>query len=955
MRMGRQLMAGVAVMALLAAPMAPAVAQAAPAAAPAAGGAAGVAAEMPAPAPVADLVRAVDIPYESFTLDNGLRVIVHTDRKAPIVAVSVWYHVGSKDEPAGKTGFAHLFEHLMFYGSENNDEVFFKRLDAVGATSLNGTTWFDRTNYFQNVPTPALDLALFLESDRMGYLLGAVTPAKLDAQRAVVQNEKRQGDNAPLGLTQYAVLKALFPEGHPYAHSTIGSMADLDAASMEDVRGWFRANYGPNNAVLVLAGDIDAATAREKVQRYFGAIPKGSAVTRFDAPVPRWTETRRLTMQDRIPTPQLERHWALPGQLDPQSVLVDVALTILAGGDSSRLYNALVRDAKLAVSVSGGVQAFEKVGMGEIGVTLAPGADPAAVEAAIDKVMAEFLRDGPTEDEVTRVATRAVGGTIRGLEAVGGFGGKAVTLAEGALYAGDPDNFKRELAAYAGATPQAVAAAAREWLAQGDFRLTVMPGARPLAEESAPRAAAKAEATAGSGPAVTKVARMPMPAVEGLPELAAPVVERAVLGNGMKVALSRREAVPVVRLQMSFGGGLASDVADAPGTAGLAMAMIDEGAAGRTGPEIAEARERLGASWGGGLGTDTLSLSLDALKPNLAASLAVFADVVQRPDFGAAELERVRGQVLSGIDNEMADPGGMARRVLPALIYGAGNPYGRVSSGSIEGVKSVSRQGLADWHARWIRPDNGEIFVVGDIGMAELMPMLEASFGRWQPEAGVARGVVAAPGMRSALGGQILLIDRPNSPQSYIRGGVLLPREGRDDAVALTAANDILGGMTSSRLNTNIRETKGWAYGVRSLTSDAAGQLSWQVIAPVQADRTGDALAAMIADAQALSSGEKPVTAAERAEAVDSTIRSLPGSFESGRALLGAMARNALLGRPDDYHARLGGRLQALGEADVQDAATLLSTKNFSWVVVGDAKTVLPQLKKLGLPVEVRR
>jgi len=935
--LARQFLCGVAVVALWGG----SVAAGAQAAAPAA--------EVSA-APLADLVAAVDIPYESFVLDNGLRVIVHTDRKAPIVAVSVWYHIGSKDEPPGKSGFAHLFEHLMFYGSENNDEVFFKRLDKVGATALNGTTWFDRTNYFENVPTPALDLALFLESDRMGYLLGAVTQEKLDAQRAVVQNEKRQGDNQPGGLTQYATLQALFPEGHPYGHSTIGSMADLDAASMADVRDWFRAHYGPNNAVLVLAGDIDAATAREKVTRYFGAIARGPEVERRDAPVPRWETTRRETLFDRVPTPQMDRTWVVPGQMDAEVPLLNVALTILAGGDSSRLYNALVREDRLAVGVSGGVQAYEKVGMGEIGVTLADGADPAKVAARVDAVLAEFLRDGPTEDEVKRVATRAVSGTIRGLEAVGGFGGKAVTLAESALYAGSPDFYKTDLKRYADATPEAVRAAAVKWFSAGDYRQTVMPGERPKSVEAAPRGAVKPLAA----PPIETVARMAMPEVVGMADLEVPVLARARLSNGINVTLSRRDAVPVVRTLIRFDGGLGADDPARPGTAGLVMSLLDEGAAGMRGPEIAEARERLGASWGGGVGADVIQLSLDALVPNLGASLGLFAKVVQQPDFVADDVARVKGQVLTGIAREMADPGGVARRTLPAILYGPDHAYGRVASGTTEGVTAVTRDGLVDWHKRWIRPDTAEIFVVGDISMAAMLPLLEASFGDWTA-ADVPAGLVPAMPMRSAMGGKIVLIDRPNSPQSYIRGGVLLPREGTDDGIALAAANDILGGMTSSRLNTNIRETKGWAYGVRSVTSGDAGQLSWQIIAPVQADRTGDAMAAMMADAAALSAGERPVTAAERDEAVESTVRSLPGSFESGSALLGALARNSLLGRPDDFYAKLGARVEALSAEDLQAAGRLLSTKNFSWVVVGDAKSVLPQLKKLGLPVEVRK
>jgi predicted Zn-dependent peptidase len=851
----------------------------------------------PQAVPIADLVAAVDIPYEEFTLKNGLRVIVHTDRKAPIVAVSIWYHIGSKDEPKGKTGFAHLFEHLMFYGSENNDTPWFKTLDALGATQLNGTTYFDRTNYFQNVPTPALERTLFLESDRMGYLLGAVTQAKLDAQRGVVQNEKRQGDNAPLGLTQYATLKALFPEGHPYAHSTIGSMADLDAASLEDVRGWFRANYGPNNAVLVLAGDIDVATARPMVERHFGPIPAGPAVQRFPAPVPVWTETRTEALTDRIPTPRLARYWNVPGQLDPQTTLIDIALTVLAGGQSSRLYNELVREKKLAVSISGGTTDLEKVGWGSISATLAPGADPAEVEKRIDAALAEFLKNGPTADELSRIAMRAVSGTIRGLEAVGGFGGKAVTLAESALYAGDPAAYKTDLAAYANATPASVRGAARQWLARGDYRQTVMPGDRPESEQSA---AEKSPVSVTPVASLKTTKRPPAPPVDGLPVLKAPDLERTTLANGIEVTLARRTAVPVVRIVASFDGGSAADSAAMPGIASLALGLLDEGAAGLTGPAIAEMKERLGASISASRGIDRTTLSLDALGPNLAASLDLFAKITQSPDFPPAELERVRGQALTGIAQQLADPGSISRRMLPALLYGENHPYGRPSSGTPEGLSAVTREALQSWQQTWIRPDSARLFVVGDIDMATLKPLLEASFGNWQAPA-AAKGQATLPPAPPATTARIILIDRPGSPQSYIRGGVLLPRTGKDDDIALGVANDILGGISTSRLNVNIREEKNWAYGVGSGVSDSLGQSAFQIVAPVQSDRTADALKAIIDDARALSSGARPLTAEERADAINGTIRSLPGSFESGSALLGTLAKNEALDRPDDY------------------------------------------------------
>ncbi len=914
----------------------------------------------PAPAPVAELVKAVAIPNSSFTLSNGLRVIVHTDRKAPIVAVSVWYHIGSKDEPAGKTGFAHLFEHLMYYGSENNDGVFFKKLEDVGATDSNGTTWFDRTNYFENVPTPALPLALFLESDRMGHLLGAVTQAKLDAQRGVVQNEKRQRDNQPLGLTQYALLAGLFPPGHPYHHSTIGSMADLDAASLGDVHQWFRANYGPNNAVLVLAGDIDVATARPLVEKYFGDIPAGPAIRRFAAPVPVWTTTRRETLHDAMPTPHLTRAYVLPGRLDPAAPLVDVAATILAGGASSRMYNDLVRDRKLAIGIEGGVQSYESISIAEFDVDLAPGVEPAAVEARMDAIIADFLKTGPTADEVRRVATRAVAGTIRGLEKVGGFGGKAATLAAGAVYAGDPDFFRTELDRYADATPATVKAAANRWLARGDYRLTVLPGPRGTAEQSASQTAAGAPAAAPAAttppPTVTRVARMAEPRVDDTTRLHLPAVERTTLANGLKIELARQPGIPVVRLMLSFDAGFGADDRARLGLQGMTLALLDEGAAGLTGPQIAEAEERLGAEIGGGAALDRTRLMLDALRPNLAASLQLFADIFVRPDFPPAEIERVRSQILTGIAQEEADPASAARRRMNPILFGPNHPYGVPASGSgtIAGVTAVTRADLIAFQKRWLRPDNATLFVVGDIAVAELKPLLVSSFGGWNADPAVPKGIKTFTTVVPPATSRIILIDRPGSPQSYIRGGVVLPVKGLDDPLALRMANDAFGQMSTSRLSMDLREDKNWAYGVGSPFIDAREQLAWVLIAPVQTDRTGDSLAELLAQTKALQSGAKPLDQSERDKAIGNTIRSLPGEFEGGGALLAAIERNAVFGRGDDYYDRLPGRLQAMTVADLNKAATLLSADRMVWIVVGDRKLVEPQLMKLGLPVEVR-
>ena len=419
-----------------------------------------------APASVSTLVAKVDIPYAQFTLSNGLRVLVHTDRKAPVVAVSVWYHVGSKDEPKGKTGFAHLFEHLMFNGSENSPRDFFEPLQQVGATDYNGTTWFDRTNYFETVPTPALETALFLESDRMGYLLGGVTQEKLDNQIGVVQNEKRQGDNQPFGLTDYYVYTTLFPNGHPYHHETIGSMADLNAASLETVKDWFRAKYGPNNAVVVLAGDVDLAQAKTLVTKWFGDIPRGPAITRVNTSVPTLAASRDIVLKDRVPYTRLTRYWAVEGVNGNDTAALNVAASVLGGLSSSRLDNALVRSEQIAVAVSADVQAFEQIGVLSVSADVKPGTDPTLVATRLDAVIADFLRTGPTADEVRRVATRSIAGTIGGFESVGGFGGKAVALAEGLVYSGDPAKYKKDMAELAAMTPIKVSSAARKWMSR---------------------------------------------------------------------------------------------------------------------------------------------------------------------------------------------------------------------------------------------------------------------------------------------------------------------------------------------------------------------------------------------------------------------------------------------------------------------------------------------------------
>ncbi|MEH3038178.1 MAG: pitrilysin family protein [Sphingomonas adhaesiva] len=906
-------------------------------------------AALPAAAPVADLVRAVDIPFQQFTLSNGLRVIVHTDRKAPVVAVSVWYDVGSKHEPRGKTGFAHLFEHLMFNGSENAPGDFFEPLEQVGATDVNGTTSFDRTNYFETVPTAALDRALFLESDRMGYLTGAITQRTLDVQRGVVQNEKRQGDNQPYGLRRYKLVEGLFPAGHPYGHTTIGSMADLDAASLADVKAWFRDHYGPNNAVLVLAGDVDVATARAKVEKYFGAIPAGPRSVAPPAPIPASLPgPASEVMKDRVAATMIVREWAVPGINDKDAAALDVAAGVLGGLASSRFDNVLVKGEKLAVSASASYQPMAQLGMFQVMAIVRPGVDAAVVSKRLDALVADFLRTGPTADEVKRYVTSTVSERIGGLESVGGFGGKAVALAEGALYSGDPAHYKKELAALAAQTPASVKAAAGRWLTRPAYQLSIVPGARDAYAEA--QVPPHKDVPAEAAPAVTGD-RGPIPAVDRVADLSFPAVQRTQLSNGIELVYAQRDTVPVTQAVLSFDAGIAADVEGKLGTGQLTLAMLDEGTATMSSIALAEAKERLGADIGTGNSQDRTTLSLRVPSANLVAGTALWADIARNPAFPEGELTRVKTQQLTQIAQELTSPNGLAARVLPRLMS-PGTPYAKSQgSGDPKAVAALTRGDLVAFQQAWLRPDKAKIFVVSDRPLAEVRAVFDRQLGDWRATGPA--GTKTFPATIASVSPRIVLIDRPDSPQSLIQGGMQTGLKGTDDLLPVQVANDALGAGFLGRLNMDLREQKHWSYGVGGNFSRNAFAAPYVVSAPVQADQTGPSLTALrrgIADYLTT----QPMTPAEFDRAINAGTRSLSGNFETSLDVLSAMQANDLYRRPDDYYATITTRYRALTRDQVQAALDrAIDPAKMAWVVVGEAAKVKPQLDSLGLPVEV--
>lgn len=889
----------------------------------------------PAAAPAAD----IDLPYEEYTLDNGLKLIVHEDRKAPLVAVSIWYHVGSKDEPEGKTGFAHLFEHIMFNGSENFDDDWFGPLEEVGATGLNGTTWFDRTNYFQTVPTTALERVLWMESDRMGHLLGALTQEKLDEQRGVVQNEKRQGDNQPYGRMEYATLAGLLPAGHPYSHSTIGSMEDLEAASLETAKQWFKDYYGAANAVLVLAGDIDGETGKALVEKYFGDIPAGPPVTQTKANAPKLDVNKREIMYDRVPQPRLDRNWVAPGRTTREAVLLDLAAQVLGGGKTSRLYKRLIDDLQIATSATANNQDQELLSFYSVTVDAKADADRAEVESEMEAVIADFLAKGPTSAELSRAKTSIKADVLRGLEQIGGFGGKATALAQGALYADDPGFILKQLEWLEEATPKEVLAAAQDVMSAGYYQLDVLP----YPEYST--TASTVDRSKG------------IPAVTTTPDLVFPDVQETTLSNGVKLVLAERHTMPLVEIAVQFNAGYAADsVAGGKlGASSFAASMLDEGTSRRSASDIAEELEALGANLGSGANLDVNSVSLSALKDNLQPSLDILADIIRNPAFKQSEIDKLRGRWLAAIEQEKANPVQLALRLLPPQIYGDGHAYAvpLTGSGTVASINSLTRDDLVSFHQKWMRPDNATIFVVGDTTMDEIKPLLETAFNRWSaPTSPVPQKNVAK--VERPAKGKVILVDKPGSPQSLILAAHVAPPSNAPDAIAINAMNDIIGGQFSARVNMNLREDKGWAYGAYTFLQGAKGQRPYMVYAPVQTDKTKESLAELLKELKAYKT-TKPATAAELQRTVLNNVRSLPGSFETSGDVLGSLTASARYGRPWNYPATVKDKYEALSIRDITAAAAeVVHPESLVWVIVGDREQIEAGVASLNLgPIEV--
>ena len=886
-------------------------------------------AQKAAVAPAAVSIPIPDISYTKFVLNNGLTVLVHEDHKSPIVAVNTWYHVGSKNEKPGKTGFAHLFEHLMFSGSDNFNHTYINAMERIGATTLNGTTNNDRTNYFENVPVSMLDYVLFAESDRMGHLLGVLDQKKLDLQRGVVQNEKRQDENEPYGVTRQILVENTYPVGHPYSWTVIGSMKDLDAASMSDVQEWFKTYYGPNNVTLVLAGDITPQQAREKVEKYYGDIPAGPPIAKQETWVAKRTGTHRGWVQDRVPQARLYRVWNVPEYASPERALLDLVAQVLGRGKTSRLYKRLVYKDQIATSATASDDTNEIGGQFDFTLTAKPDADLSKVEKAADEELQSFLKNGPTASELALAKMQIFGNYARIGERIGGFGGKSDLLARCQTLAGNPDCYKDYLKEVRAATPATVKKAANDWLSDGDYVLEVHP--YPNFKTVAAKVDRSKEPMPGSAPSVQL-----------------PPMQKATLSNGLKVVLAERHGAPVVNFTLMVDSGYSADPPDGQGTASFEQRMLEEGTPARDSLKIGEELEGLSANFTATANVDSALVSLNALKETMDRSLAIYADLILHPAFPQKEFERIQKERLAAIQREKVTPLSMGFRVVPVLLYGKGHPYAMpfTGTGTSASVAKMTREDLAKFHETWFKPNNATLLIVGDVTLAEMKPKLEKLFASWKP-GDVPKKVL--PQVEQPQKNVIYLIDRPGSGQSVIFAGQLAPPRNDSESIPLELVNDVFGGMFSSRINMNLREDKHWSYGVRSLIPSARGQRPYLSFSPVQTDKTKESLEELVKEYDNLVGG-KPISAEELKDAQNNDTLSMAGNFETVQQLATAYSNILQFNLPEDYYNTFTEKAMAVTPESANEVAKrLVLPKHLLWVVVGDMSKVESGIRGLNL------
>lgn len=893
-----------------------------------------------------------DLKIERYKLDNGLEVILSEDHRLPLVAVNLWYHVGPMNESSGRTGFAHLFEHMMSEGSKHVPGSSFSRyLDAAGSTDSNASTDFDRTNYYETLPSNQLELALWLESDRMGYLPDNLDQANLSNQQDVVRNERLQRiENTPYGIVEEAVYHQLFPKDHPYHAYVMGSHADIQAAKLEDVRNFFMLYYAPNNASLAIVGDFDNAQAHALVEKYFGPLKRGGDVPRVKVTTRPVTSQRRLVVRDNVQLPRVYLSWITSPIFKPGDAEADLAADILGGGKSSRLYKKLVYEKQIALDVEASQESLTLGSVFQIQATARPGVKPEDLEKAINDELAAFRASGPTPEEMKRSLNGIETGTISGLEVLNGV---ADMLNNYNQYVGTPDFLAGDLARYENASPEAVQAFAQAQLGANQSVVVYgVPGKPDLGAEVATPKAEQKGATPSGGAPVNEDAEWrqnPPPPGPARP-LRLAVPEQFKLSNGLTVLYNERPGLPLIAASLVLRRGSDANPADHPGLASFTARMLQQGTSSRSALQIADRAADLGTNVSTRAYVDSSMVGSESLTRSFSDVLELLADVALHPNFPQVEIDRVRSERLAALVQEKDDPSAVAARVYSAALYGPKNPYGFPAIGTTDSLKAVTREELQQFWQRNYLPNDAALIVTGNIALADLKPLLEKQFAGWKPGASAAP-VIAAPETSAA---KLILVDRPDAPQTTLLFFSLGPARSTPDFPQLEVINSELGGLFSSRINMNLREQHGYTYGAYSYFNYHRAPGSFIVSADVRTDVTAPATNEVFNELRRIR--ETLMTPAELKSAKDSIAQSLPGRFERASDAAGTFAELYIYDLPLDYFSLLPDRLNAVSAEQAQAAARkCILPDKITVLAVGDRAKIEAEMKKLNLGrLEVR-
>ncbi|HKX82755.1 MAG TPA: pitrilysin family protein [Pyrinomonadaceae bacterium] len=880
---------------------------------------------------------------KEYKLKNGLRVILHKDTSTPVVAVGVWYHVGSKNEVEGRTGFAHLFEHMMFQGSKNYNSDYFTPLQEAGA-NINGTTNQDRTWYFETVPSNFLELALFMEADRLGGLLEAMTQDKLDNQRDVVKNERRQRvDNQPYGTAFEKIGEIMYPKGHPYNWTTIGSLEDLQAASMEDVKSFFRQYYVPNNTILVLSGDFDEKQARGWVEKYFGTIPTGAAITRPNPAQPKLDKEIRTNVEDNVPLARRYFVWHGVRTYAQDEPALDFLSFILSNGRTSRLQSNLIYGKEMAQQVGAFSGTSEIAGLFQIQATARPGKSLDDIEKEIDGEVARIKAAPPTADEMARALNSIESQSIYGLQTVLGKAGQLTTFGG---YLGKPNWFQADLDRYRTVTPADVQRVANTYLTANRLVMTYTPRTGEAAR--GPRAAdrtttAKTDGKKDEAMIAEQTAKLPKAGPD--PKFALPPIEKTKLSNGMDLWMVEQRELPIVSMNMVFRTGSSNEPEKKTGVASITSQLLDDGTTTRSAGDIANQLQSIGANIGSFSGWDSTTVSLQTLTKNLDKGIEIYADVVQNPAFPEKEVESLRGRLLVGLRQQKSNPNAISDVVYNKVLYGS-HAYGR--SNTEASLKAISRNDFVGYYGSTYRPNNATLIVVGSFDKLALKAQLEKAFGGWKG------GDVSAKDLgtpRSLDKAGIYLVDRPNSAQSVVSVGQVGVDRMNPDYYPIIVMNTILGGGFTSRINMNLREDKGYTYGARSGFSFRRGAGPFSAGGDIQTAVTKEAIVEFMKELNDIRGG-RPVTQKELDYNKQSLIRRYPSGFETVGAISNQLANLVTYGLADSYFNEYIAKVNAVTIEDVDRVAKkYLDPSKMAIVIVGDRKAIEPGLKELGYSI----